>query len=295
MRIIPWIFPVLLIGLFTACGTASETRPGHDSLDATEPQLAEPVSAMESQPEPAIPAAAELTQASPVPPKAHAIAKRKKPVSAEVKTRAKALQPAPEPEMAEAFETEPMPHITELDKAHAAALVEDLLRRFLAEQAQFDTPASMTRGMPGSATLTFLSPGALDEVRERLAANEQIKKANVRISNRVEATLVGDGIDIRSGESRMQELSATAPSRWQWELQPITEGKGTLHLMVGMETSIDDDPASRVTHTLDRELMVKGAAVQQAGGFGIPKWLWMLIAVASGAGAVIVAMRARKA
>jgi hypothetical protein len=258
MRLTPRFLVLLTVGL-AACGTVSETQT---AAPAPQAESTAPVIAPEPTP---------VAQVAPAPAPARApVAPAPKRAVKKKVVKAVAAVPAPAPVAAPAAPTDQ-------EIAAALAYVDEALARYMVEQLRFTSPTGMKRDATGAATLEFGSAAAFDKARAAIAANEQVRRAGIQVSSRVQGRLTGENMEVKAGSPETQELSGALPGKWNWQLVPAAEGKAKLHLVLSVDTTVAGSAAPRTVHTLDKEILVEGAPAAEQGGFFSANWWWLLI------------------
>lgn len=259
MRFIPRFLVLFTVGL-AACGTVSETQ----TASAPQVESTAPVSAPEPTPVAVVAPAPAPVQPAVVPAPKRAVKKKA------IKAVAAAPAPAPTPVVAPAAPSDQ-------EIAAALAYVDEALARYMVEQLRFTSPAGMQRDATGTASLEFGSAAAFDKARAAIAANEQVRRAGIQVSSRVQGRLTGENMEVKAGSPETQELSGALPGKWNWQLVPAAEGKAKLHLVLSVDTTVGGSAAPRAVHTLDKEILVEGAPAAEQGSFFSANWWWMLI------------------
>jgi hypothetical protein len=105
-------------------------------------------------------------------------------------------------------------------------------------------------------------------------------RENALLSNRMEASLVGQGFTIEILTPEIQAISGLAPTIWKWQVTPTESGSRSLHLSLLAHLSIEGRDTPFVIRTFDKNIEVIVTFPQQVNEFIRDNWKWMWGALA---------------
>jgi hypothetical protein len=121
------------------------------------------------------------------------------------------------------------------------------------------------------------TPAAVIERELELA--EDRREAEILVSNRMEAQLVGSGFKITSLSPTTQAVTAGAPTEWRWAVVAERPGSQQVHLSLFVIVSVDGVLTPRAVKVFDRAIDVEITAKQRIADFIATSWQWLMGAI----------------
>jgi hypothetical protein len=145
----------------------------------------------------------------------------------------------------------------------------------------FNAPSTMQYAQPQLIEM-LLSPSlSVVDLQEQLRQKGGSESARIRLSNRMEAQLTGQGFAIQTLTPELQAVTSRQTTRWRWEATPTEFGQRSLHFTLSAQVKIDGSDTPLVVRTFDREMLVKISLAQRVSGFVANNWQWLWAAVAA--------------
>lgn len=150
----------------------------------------------------------------------------------------------------------------------------------------FNTPTSMelneTRKI--KLILSMSSPlydlvQQLEEVVEKLKGENEIVGESIRVSERMEAKLLGLSFEITEVTPALQAVSRIEPTEWIWEIKAKSSGLQTLYLTLSAILSFNGNDAPLKITTFEREIKIKVSFGKKIGTFISNNWQWFCTAI----------------
>lgn len=145
----------------------------------------------------------------------------------------------------------------------------------------FDTPHKLALGESATIELLLSPTKSTQELQSKMKVAENTSKARIRISNRMEAMLKGQGFKIEALVPQEQAISKGKTTHWKWEATPTEDGDKILHLSISAIIKISSEDAPLVIQTYSKKIRVEISAAQRVLKFfsGNWQWLWASILV----------------
>ena len=102
--------------------------------------------------------------------------------------------------------------------------VDRVVSRLVWANSTFDVPRSMAYDQQYSAELVLSPSLSFSELADRLKQRLGTESARVRVSNRMEAKLAGDGFKVESATPALQAVRHQGFTRWKWRVNPTKDG-----------------------------------------------------------------------
>lgn len=168
-----------------------------------------------------------------------------------------------------------------LQSLHSLDLVEQVANQLQWGSIAFDTPRKLTLGEPVVIELLLSPTKSLQELESMLKSPERTEKARIKISNRMEAMLKGQGFKIEALIPQEQAVSKGKTTRWKWEATPTEDGDKILHLSISAIIKVSNEDAPLVIQTYNKRIRVETSVSQRISKFlsGNWQWLWASILV----------------
>jgi len=167
--------------------------------------------------------------------------------------------------------------------------IDHLLQRLATGNVAFNTPKTMTLEETYGLYL-LLSPTKSiqeleQEIQQRIAGNQALEGATIKIAPQMEARLTGQDFEIKAVTPEVLAVSGKQETRWQWDVTPTKQGIRTLHLTLSAMLSINNSSTLRAIQTFDKTIEVQITVKQRVAGFVAQnwQWLWAVIVVPVGA------------
>jgi prepilin-type N-terminal cleavage/methylation domain-containing protein len=151
-------------------------------------------------------------------------------------------------------------------------------------RAAFNSPEVMDLGATKTIRLLLSLNETVEELAKELRSAEKIESGEVRIADRVEARLTGQGFSILAVTPETQAVSLKQPTEWKWDVEAKALGEQQLHLTLSTTVSIDGTQTPRVLRTFDRTINVTVTWTARVQDFIAGNWKWLWITIVAPAG-----------
>ena len=160
------------------------------------------------------------------------------------------------------------------------AEVDRELQRMPLGRIAYNAPATMVEGEHHDIYLLLSptqSPEDLQkELQSRLSGHEILETAQIKISERMQASLSGPDFAIDPNEPQIQPVSSTQPTEWRWSVTPKKTGLLELRLdLYALLILNGGSPIPRKIRTFDTTIKVRVAPLQLISGFVVRNWQWL--------------------
>lgn len=105
--------------------------------------------------------------------------------------------------------------------------------------------------------------------------NTRVESAKIRISDRMEAQLVGENLSVRAITPEIQAVVSTVPTRWAWTVVPTSSGSASLHVTLSARIDVNGHDTPLVLRTFDRYIEVNVSVTQHVALFVGNHWQWL--------------------
>jgi len=126
---------------------------------------------------------------------------------------------------------------------------------------------------------TSLSEEALKKAVEKQNVEGNIQVEQIKISDEMEATLIGDGFQITEVLSARRPISKVGMTEWKWDVKALQEGKLRLHLTLNALVTVGGNPQKYPIRTFDKEYVVAVGVKDSVVTFAKQYWQWFWTAV----------------
>ncbi len=165
------------------------------------------------------------------------------------------------------------------DQPGPAANLDALLDRMSLGAIAFNVPESLNVKQTAVIQLLLSATAALEDLRRELTAPGASMGGRVKISDRMEARLVGSEFDITAIAPETQAVSRQENTEWKWEIKPKRVGLHSLHLTLSALVTIDGETTPRALKTFDRFIVIEITPAQRVAAFVSANWQWLWAAV----------------
>ena len=163
--------------------------------------------------------------------------------------------------------------LTRRDDPYAA--IDKILEKMANANIAFNAPQSMS--LEGTANIQLkLSLNTDINKLKRLIEAEGIKEGfSVKVAERMEARLSGQGFAITAITPEVQAISRNEITTWSWEVKPMSKGKQYLHMTLSALIGIDGNSTPRSIRTFSKVVNVEVTQAQQLESFVSQNWQWL--------------------
>lgn len=118
-----------------------------------------------------------------------------------------------------------------------------------------------------------------EELSKEITAPGTKESASIRVSKYMEAQLTGANFSITAVTPEKQMISRNSITDWKWEVQPKSEGRLKLHLMLTAIIDVNGTSVQKAIRTFDREIEVEITIRQALSHFVKENWQWLWAAI----------------
>lgn len=159
--------------------------------------------------------------------------------------------------------------------------IDQALQSMQVGEIAFNTPDSMSVKKAETVVLLLSPRQTAEELTELLKKEEVvggIENERVRIHDRMQAALTGDGFHITPVTPEIQHVSTQEPTRWEWNVRAEREGTLKLNYVLNAIVDLGDGagPNPRPVRTFNKTYVVKvGWRDGAAAAFFKRNWFWL--------------------
>lgn len=154
-------------------------------------------------------------------------------------------------------------------------VIDRILEKMALGSIAFNVPKIMNLHKPVLIHLMLGVEKEIEDIKRMIEEEGEKVGANVRVSNRMEARLLGQNFEITTITPEVQAIARKEVTEWKWEIKPRVEGKQNLHLTLSALLSIEGESTPRVIRTFDRIINVEVTMSQKAKVFIHNNWQWL--------------------
>lgn len=155
------------------------------------------------------------------------------------------------------------------------AAIDEILERMANASIAFSAPQSMSLEDTANIQLKLGLNTDINKLK-RLIEAEGIKEGfSVKVAERMEARLSGQGFAITAITPEVQAISRNEITTWSWEVKPMSKGKQYLHMTLSALIGIDGNSTPRSIRTFSKVVNVEVTQAQQLESFIRQNWQWL--------------------
>ena len=143
----------------------------------------------------------------------------------------------------------------------------------------FNAPESMTLDDTAHIQLLLSLDKSVEQLRNDVAEAGRKEGATVKVSDIMDARLVGPDFDITAVTPEEQPVTSKGTTEWLWDVKPKTDGDRTLHLTLLAVLEVNGQRASRNIRSFSKDITVSVTPVQWMGRLVSSKWDWLWAAI----------------
>lgn len=173
--------------------------------------------------------------------------------------------------------------------------VDSVLKSLLAGNVAFNVPSNMRLARTQTLEARLGVDVPLAQLTQEVAAEGEVRSAQLRVSPRMQATLSGGAaFDVSPSGPQVQFVSNEESNIWQWEVTPKLEGQQVLVLTFGVFIEVGGKEGVRTVNTLRQLVTVEVGWPQTARGWAewLKRWVeyggWLWTAVLLPVGVLIL-------
>jgi hypothetical protein len=140
----------------------------------------------------------------------------------------------------------------------------------------FNTPRTIPLRKPRKIHLVIHPSLSAEDLTERIKKAGPVETDRIKISNIMQAKLIGSSFTITPITPETQPVSKTHATEWKWEVAPQKPGIQSLYLTINAMVTVGQNERPRPIKTFDREIQVQVTGMQQATLFLIKNWVWVV-------------------
>lgn len=144
----------------------------------------------------------------------------------------------------------------------------------------YNAPDSMLLGETQEVYLLLSPTASVADLQKglesRIQGNQPLEGAQIKIAERMQASLTGAGFEVSPRGPQTQLVSQSEPTEWRWNVTPKQTGALQLQLDVyALLIPKDGTPLPRKIRTFSRPINVKVTFSQRIAGFVSGNWQWL--------------------
>lgn len=139
----------------------------------------------------------------------------------------------------------------------------------------FNAPPSINLTSSAQIQLLLSLEQSIEALRKTLTQAGDKEGAQIRISDRMEAHLIGQNFQIMAITPEEQAITSKGVTEWKWEVKPTILGRHSLHLTLTALFVVDGNSTRRAIRTFDKTIEVEVTWPQRISGFVFNNWQWL--------------------
>ena len=161
---------------------------------------------------------------------------------------------------------------------HPFAEVDNLVRNLPLGNVVFDPPRTME--VDDSATVSVvLSPtDSIEKLKQQLPQEHRKDAevgADIKVSSRMKAALVGTYFDIKELRPAIQAVTSIAPTTWRWTITAKEDGTQELSVQLMLFLEIDGKETPFLVKSFERTVEVEVTSLVRTRKFVENNWQWL--------------------
>ena len=157
--------------------------------------------------------------------------------------------------------------------------VDQLLNNMEFGVIAFNAPTHINIDGSSQVQLILSLADTVEQLKQAITEEGEKVGANIRVSDRMEASLSGYMFQITAITPEVQAVSKRQNTEWKWEVHPKAEGRHKLHLTLTALLDIDDRNTALVIKTFDKVIEVQVTTTQKFSLFFKKNWQWLWAAI----------------
>ena len=153
--------------------------------------------------------------------------------------------------------------------------IDDVLDKMELGNIVFNSPSKMDFDERKMVQLILSPDKTFKELTESFNEEEEILGSTIKITDKMEANLVGSGFQITNITPTQQAVSSTVKTEWKWEVKPLEYGKQNLYLTINAIINIDNNPSLRSLQTFSKTIEVDIKCTKRIYEFFKSNWQWL--------------------
>lgn len=166
--------------------------------------------------------------------------------------------------------------------------VDTLIRNLPLGNVAFNVPDKMDLDESTELDLALSLASATEDLKKSMASPHLkglIESAAIRVTDRMEARLTGNGFQITAVTPELQVVVPSEPATWKWLIKAAHPGVHELHLTVSALIEINKSTTPFVSRTFEKTIRVEVSWQKKIAGFAQDNWQWVWTAIAAPIGA----------
>ncbi|GEM_PF-1996532 len=139
----------------------------------------------------------------------------------------------------------------------------------------FNAPHTMEMDKTENIQLVLSLDQSIEELKSTIQALGIKEGANIKVSDRMEASLTGLAFDIVPITPKEQAIASKGITSWEWQVVPKKEGTQWLYLSLTAHFEVDGKDMMRSVKTFDKVIEVEVTPLQKASQFIKGNWQWL--------------------
>ncbi|EJG0703723.1 hypothetical protein C4G67_RS06115 [Vibrio parahaemolyticus] len=154
--------------------------------------------------------------------------------------------------------------------------VDRLLKKFDFGSIAFNVPSSMKLSELKEINLLLSHSKSVQSLVDTINIEGKKYGSEIKLSNRMQATLKGSGFEVTELSPRIQAVSSDVTSKWKWEVKAKEAGVLNLHFNLSALITLDGASTPIVVDTFNKKVEVKVTKVEAMKHFIISNWQWIV-------------------
>lgn len=166
--------------------------------------------------------------------------------------------------------------------------IDTLIRNLPLGNIAFNVPDKMDLDETTELDLALSLASAAEDLKKSVASPHikgLIESAAIRVTDRMEARLTGNGFQITAVTPELQVVVRSEPTTWKWLIKAAHPGVQELHLTVSALIEINKSTTPFVSRTFEKTIRVEVSWQKKIAGFAQDNWQWVWTAIAAPIGA----------
>lgn len=143
----------------------------------------------------------------------------------------------------------------------------------------FNSPTNINLYDSAQIQLILSLAETVEELKQSITEEGVKIGANIKVSSRMEALLSGEMFHITEITPKIQAVSKSQQTEWNWEIHPKKIGNHKLHLALIAHLEVDGHSTPRSIRTFDKIIEVNVSSKQKISLFFKNNWKWLWAAI----------------
>lgn len=188
------------------------------------------------------------------------------------------ITPPPSPNIRPAPTANPQPgEVPSPSPTQFGAVIDNILKNLAKANIAFNNPSRMELEETAIIEVVLSPTKTAEETAGAVKELGRIVTAQVKISDFMDANLVGSGFDIKAITPTKQFVSKTEDTFWKWDIKALKPGRQRLNLTMNVIIEEKGKEIQRTIRTFKHDIEVDVSFSNRVKGFVGENWQWLWV------------------